>query len=68
MVYKAMTGLAPEYINEFSIKTSDVHTRNLRSVDNEQLRVPETRSKLYEYSFAVSAAKHGQSPNPDSKQ
>ena len=48
MVYKAMNGLAPEYINELFTKTSEVHTRNLRSVDNEQLRVHKTRSKLYE--------------------
>ena len=58
MVYKAMNGLAPEYINELFIKTSEVHTKILRSVDNEQLRVPKTMSKLYENSFAVSAAKH----------
>ena len=58
MVYKVMKGLAPENINELFIKTSEMHTRNLRSVDNEQLRVPKTRSKLYENSFAVSAAKN----------
>ena len=58
MVYKAMDGLAPEYIIILYIKTSEVHTRNQRSVDNEQLRVPKTRSKLYENSFAVLAAKY----------
>ena len=43
-----MNGLAPEYIKELFLKTSEVHTRNLRSVDNEQLRVPKTRSNLNE--------------------
>ena len=54
----SVSTVAPEYINEHFIKTSYVHTRNLRSVDDEQLSVPKTKSRLYENSFAVSAAKH----------
>ena len=46
------------YINDLFIKTSEVHTRNLRSNENAQLRVPKSRNNMYENSFAVSAAKH----------
>lgn len=58
MVYKGLNDLAPDYINDLFIKTSEVHNRNLRSNDNAQLRVPQTRNNMYENSFAVSAAKH----------
>lgn len=58
MTFKALNGLAPEYIKEIFIQTSDVHTRNLRSVFNEELRIPKSRSNFYENSFAVTAAKH----------
>ena len=57
MVYKALNGLAPEYINEIFVKISDTHNRILRSVDNELLRIPGSRTKIYENSFTISAAK-----------
>ena len=37
MVYKALNGLAPEHIADLFKKTSEIHSRNLRSVDNELL-------------------------------
>ena len=58
MVYKGLNDLAPDYINDLFIETSEVHTRNLRSNENAQLRVPKRRNNMYENSFAVSAAKH----------
>ena len=57
MVYKASNGLAPEYISEIFVKISDTHNRILRSVDNELLRIPGSRTKIYENSFTISAAK-----------
>ena len=57
MVYKALNGLVPEYISEIFVKISDTHIRILRSVDNELLRIPGSRTKIYENSFTISAAK-----------
>ncbi|MCG7876956.1 MAG: reverse transcriptase family protein, partial [Candidatus Thiodiazotropha endolucinida] len=57
MVYKALMGLAPEYLCEMFIKVSDTHNRSLRSVKNELLRIPCSRTKIYENSFIISAAK-----------
>ena len=57
MVYKGLNDLAPEYITDLFIKTSEVHTRNLQSTGDGKLRVPKTNGTLYENSFAVSAAK-----------
>ena len=37
MVYKALNGLAPEYISDVFTKVSESHVRNLRSVDNDLL-------------------------------
>ena len=57
MVYKALNGLAPEYISESFVKISDTHNRILRSVDNELLRLPGSRTKIYENWFTISTAK-----------
>ena len=48
--------LVPDYINDLLIKTSEVHTRNLQSNEDAQLRVPKSRNNMYGNSFAVSAA------------
>ena len=48
MVYKGLNDLAPDYINDLFIKTSEVHTRNLQSNENAQLRVPESRNNMFE--------------------
>ena len=39
------------------MKISDTQIRILRSVDNELLRIPGSRTKIYENSFTISAAK-----------
>ena len=57
MVYKALHGLAPEYIEDLFTKVSDSHSRHLRSVDNELLRVPSSKSNIFENSFTITAAK-----------
>ena len=57
MVYKALHGLAPEYIEDLFTKVSDSHSRHLRSVDNELLRVPSSKTNIFENSFTITAAK-----------
>ena len=57
MVYKALNGLAPEYISEIFVKFSDTHNRILQSVYNELLRIPGSRTKIYENRFTISTAK-----------
>ena len=55
MVYKALNGLAPEYISDIFTKVSESHMRNFRSVDYDLLRVPS--SSYYENLFTISSAK-----------
>ena len=57
MVYKALHCLTPEYIVDLFTKASDTHSRNLRTVDNKLLRVPTSKTTVYENSFTISAAK-----------
>ena len=57
MVYKALHGLAPEYIEDLFTKVLDSHSRHLRSVDNELLRVPSSKTNIFENSFTITAAK-----------
>ena len=57
MVYKALNNLAPNYICERFIMTSDIHSRNLRSVDNKMLHIPSFKTSCYGNSFTISAAK-----------
>ena len=57
VVYKAINDLAPEYISDIFTKVSGLHTRNLRSADNDFLRAPSSKTSFYENSFTVSAAK-----------
>ena len=54
MMFKAFNGQAPTYISSMFTKTSEIHNRNLRSVDNAQLRIPFSRTT---YSFTVNGAK-----------
>ena len=53
MMFKALHGMAPEYLTEMFVKTSQIHSRSLRSTDNDMLRVPYARTN----SFTVSGAK-----------
>ena len=57
LVYKSLNGLAPEYLSQLFTKTSELHTRNLRSVNNDELRVPFARTNYFEKSFSVEGAK-----------
>ena len=56
-VYKALHGLAPEYLSDVFTRISMVHNRNLRSVDNDFLRLPTSNTNFYENSFTISATK-----------
>ena len=53
LVYKSINGLAPEYLSQLFTKTSELHTRNLRSVNNDELRVPFARTNYFAKSFSV---------------
>ena len=57
MMFKALHGMTPEYISEMIVKTSEVHCRSLRSIDNAMLRVSFARTNYFENSFTVSGAK-----------
>ena len=53
LMYKALHGSAPEYMNNLFVKSSKVHNRNLRSVDNETRRILYSRTNIFDRSFAV---------------
>ena len=57
LIYKALNGMAPEYIQELFRKSSEIHNRNLRSVENDMLRIPHSRTCYYEQPFAIDKAK-----------
>ena len=57
MMYKTLHGSAPEYMSNLFVKPSEVHNRNLRSIDNETLRIPYARTNVYDRSFAVTGAR-----------
>ena len=57
MMYKTLHGSAPEYMNTLLVKSSKVHNRNLRSVDNETLRILYSRTNIFGRSFAVTGAR-----------
>ena len=57
MVYKALNGLAPEYISNIFTKVSDSHVRNLRSVDNDLLHDPSSKTGYFENYFTLSSGK-----------
>ena len=53
LAYKALNGLAPEYLSNLFTKTSEVHSRSLRSGYNYELRVPFARINYFTKSFSV---------------
>ena len=57
MVYKTLNGLAPEYLQNLFTKTSEMHSRNLQSVENDDLRVPFARTNYFLKSFSVEGSK-----------
>ena len=44
MIYKTLNGHAPEYLLDMFTKASEMYNRNLRSVTNDDLRVPFART------------------------
>ena len=57
MMYKALNGMTPEYITHLFKKTSVAHNRQLRSVGNDMLSIPRTKTSYYDRSFTVDGAK-----------
>ena len=59
IMYKSLHGSAPEYLSNLFEKSLEVHTRNLRSVNNETraLRIPYARTCIYDRPFSVTGAK-----------
>ena len=57
LIYQALNGMAPEYIQKLFRKSSEIHHRNLRTVENDMLRIPHSRTYYYERSFAIDGAK-----------
>ena len=49
--------MAPESFQELFWKSSENHSQNLRSVENDMLRIPYARTCYYEGSFAIDGAK-----------
>ena len=57
IMYKALNGMTPEYITDLFKKTSVAHSRQLRSVGNDMLSIPRTKTSYYDRSFTVDGAK-----------
>ena len=56
MHYKALNKMAPEYIQNLFKNTSETHTISLRSVDDELLKIPFSRTSCYANAFAIKGA------------
>ena len=57
MVFKSLNGQAPDYLSSLLKKSSETNTRNLRSNEQEFLKVPFARTAYYEKSFSVTGPK-----------
>ena len=57
LIHQALNGMAPEYNQELFSKSSEIHNRNLRSVENDMLKIPYSRTCYYERPFAIDGAK-----------
>ena len=55
LTYKALNKMTPEYTTQLLTPMSETHTLNLRSVENDTLLVPLSRTKLFYDSFSCSA-------------
>ena len=55
--YKAINGLAPQYIADLLKPVSEIHNRTLRSSVNGALAVPRSRSSLFDRSYSYTAPK-----------
>ena len=57
MMYKSLNNLAPDYMSDLFNKVSESHSRNLRSVSNDLLSIPLSKTRYYDRSFAIQGAK-----------
>ena len=57
MMYKALNGMPPKYIKDLFKKTSVAHNRQLRSVENDMLSIPRTKTCYYDRSFTADESK-----------
>ena len=57
LVFKSLNGHAPEYLSILLTKSSETNTRNLRSSEQEILKVPFARTAYYKKSFSVTGPK-----------
>ena len=57
MMYKSLNNLAPDYMLDLFNKVSESHSRNLRSVENDLLMIPFSKTRYYGRSFAIQGAK-----------
>ena len=56
-IHNDLNGMTPEYITDLFKKTSVAHNRQLRSVGNDTLSIPRTKTCYYERSFTVDGEK-----------
>ena len=68
MIFKTLNRHAPEYLLDLFTKASEMHGRNLRSVTNDDLRVPFARTNYFSKSFSIEGAKQWNSLPTDIKQ
>ena len=57
MVFKSLNDQAPEYLSSLLTKSSETNAKNLRSNEQEFLKVPFSRMAYYEKSFSVTGPK-----------
>ena len=57
MVFKSLNGQAPEYLSSLLTKSSETNTRNLRSSEQEILKVPFARAAYYKKIFFCHGSK-----------
>ena len=57
MMYKSLNSLASDCMMDLFNKISESHSRNLRSVENDLLMIPFSKTRYYDRSFAIQGAK-----------
>ena len=57
MMYNALNGMTPEYITDLFKNTLVAQNRQLRSVENNMLSIPSSKTCYYDRSFTVDGAK-----------
>ena len=57
MMYKSLNNSAPDYMSDLFNKVSESHSGNLRSVSNDLLSIPLSKTRYYDRSFAIQGAK-----------